>query len=84
MVEGLFRNEMRSTLKAELVHPEPDLTIWRVVPFGGVDRETLQQQLLKRGRDLVGEGMRAEVELVTEVPPTLVGQASAGGDTRGK
>jgi hypothetical protein len=53
------------------------------MPFGGADRETLQQQLLERGRDLVGEGMRAEVELVTEAPPTLVGQASAGGDTRG-
>jgi phenylacetate-CoA ligase len=73
-LEGLFRDELRPTLQVQLVHPTPGSIRWRVVPFASVDREALRRRLLERGREVLGEDTRAEVEFVADIPLTSAGK----------
>jgi len=85
-LEGLFRHELRPTLKVQIIHPAPGDVRWRVVPFAGVDREALGLGLRAKGRDVLGVGTRVEVEFVDDIPPTPAGKVQrvvASADARG-
>ena len=67
-LEGRFRQELRPTLQVQIVHPAPGHVRWRIVPFAGVERERLRQELVERGRDVLGEDTLVEVEFVEDIP----------------
>jgi len=74
LVGSLFSSQLGSVLKSQIVHPAPGYIRWRIVPFTGVDQEELRSALLSRGREVLGEGTRAEVEFVDDIPSTRVGK----------
>lgn len=76
VVGSLFPRQLVSALKAQVVQPTPGTVRWRIVPFGGVDREAMRSAILARGRDVLGEGTRVEVEFVADIPPAPSGKFS--------
>jgi len=73
-VLALFRVELRAALKAQVVHPGPGVVRWRIVPLPGADQEALRRRLVERGRDVLGDGTRIEVEFVDDIPSTPHGK----------
>lgn len=74
LVGSLFFNELESALKSQIVHPAPGHIRWRIVPFAGVDQDAMRNALLIRGREVLGEGTRAEVEFVADIPSSRIGK----------
>jgi phenylacetate-CoA ligase len=74
IVGSLFPRELRTALKTQIVHPAPGIVRWRIVPFGGVDRETMRSAILSRGKDVLGESTLVEVEFVADIAPAPSGK----------
>ncbi len=71
---ALFRAELRGALKAQVVHPARGVVRWRLVPLSSADRDALRRRLLERGRDVLGEGTRVEVEFAADIPAGAQGK----------
>ncbi len=74
IVGSLFKRENAAALKVQIVHPAPGVVRWRIVPFAGVDREAWRSAILTRGKDVLGESTRVEVEFVADIPPAPSGK----------
>lgn len=74
IVGSLFKQENVAALKVQIVHPAPGVVRWRIVPFAGADQDAWQISLLARGKEVLGESTRVEVEFVADIPPTPAGK----------
>lgn len=73
-LEGLFRAELRPTLKAQIDQPAEGVVRWRVVPFTGADPDEVRRALLARAPEALGRSARLDVEIVDELPYTPGGK----------
>ena len=73
-LEGLFRAELRETLKAQVEQPEPGVVRWRVVPFSSADPTAIERSLVARAPAALGAGTRLEVETVDDIGYTPQGK----------
>ena len=73
-VNSIFRQELRTSFKSQIVHSAPGHIRWRIVPFAGIDRDDLRSAVIARGKEALGEDVRVEVEFVADIPPTPAGK----------
>lgn len=73
-MEGMFRVVLCQTVQAQVEQIAPGQLRWRLVPFGGADREALESELLGRARDVLGADTKVTVELVDAIPRTAQGK----------
>jgi phenylacetate-CoA ligase len=74
-LEGLFRAELRPTLKARAEQPRPGSLRWLIVPFQSADPEAIRQAIVRRGSEVLGE-TDLEVEVVPDIPSSASGKFS--------
>lgn len=67
-LEGMLRDELRSVLKTQIAQTRPGAIRWRLVPNQGVDVAALRTKVVRRTRDLLGNGVEVEVELLDDIP----------------
>ena len=73
-LEGLFRHELRSALKVQIVQPRAGDFVWRIVPFRDADREALVRAVLERARRELGTENSVRVEFVDDIAGTGSGK----------
>ena len=74
VLEGLFRAELRQTLRAQLEQLAPGELCWRIVPFRSVDATTLQHAFVERAARCLGGDVRLTVRLEEDIAPTKEGK----------
>lgn len=73
-LEGLFRHELRSALKVQIVQLRAGDFVWRIVPFRDADREALVRAVLERARRELGTENSVRVEFVDDIVGTGSGK----------
>jgi phenylacetate-CoA ligase len=74
VLEGLFRAELRQTIRAQLEQLSPGRLSWRIVPFRSVDATALQQAFVERAARCLGNDVRLEIRLEQQIAPTREGK----------
>lgn len=74
VLEGLFRAELRSTLRAQLEQLAPGRLCWRIVPFRSVDADALQRAFVERAARCLGGDVSLTVRIVEHIAPTKEGK----------
>jgi phenylacetate-CoA ligase len=74
VLEGLFRTELRRTLRAQLEQLAPGELCWRIVPFQSVDAAALQQAFVERAARCLGSDVKLTVQLEERIAPTKEGK----------
>lgn len=74
VLEGLFRAELRQTIRAQLEQLAPGRLCWRIVPFRSVDAAALQQAFVERAARCLGTDVRLDVRLEQQIAPTREGK----------
>jgi hypothetical protein len=67
-LEGMLREELRSVLKTQIAQTRPGAIRWRLVPNEGVDVAVLRTRVARRTRELLGDGVEVDVELLDDIP----------------
>jgi len=75
VVEIDFKDEMKSSLQAQITQVEPGRLLWKIVPSLSTDREALRQRLLEKSKSIFGD-IEVEVEFVEKIPRTSAGKFS--------
>jgi phenylacetate-CoA ligase len=80
ILRNMVKDELAFALQCQVVQPQPERIVWRVVPLPGQGTEEARRALLDRTRRLVGPAV--EVEFVDEIAVTAGGKhlAVAPGD----
>jgi phenylacetate-CoA ligase len=80
ILRNMVKDELAFALQCQVVQPQPERIVWRVVPLPGQGTEEARRALLDRTRRLVGPDV--EVEFVDEIAVTAGGKhlAVAPGD----
>jgi phenylacetate-CoA ligase len=73
VLEIEFKNELESSLQAQISQLGPHQVLWRVVPSARADRETLCRQMLEKSKSIFGN-IEVEVEFVEKIPRTSGGK----------
>jgi phenylacetate-CoA ligase len=73
-IEGLFSQELRSTIQAQIEQDAPGSLHWKIVPFSGTDRAALREAMISRGRQVLGSGTMITVTFVEEIARTSAGK----------
>jgi phenylacetate-CoA ligase len=68
-----FKDEMRSSLQAQISQVEPHRLLWKIVPSLSTDRGALRQRLLEKSKFLFGD-IEVEVEFVEKIHRTSGGK----------
>lgn len=74
VMEGLFRAELRGTLRAQIEQLAPGRLRWRVVPASSADPATLRQAFVERAAQCLGPDVCLTVELTDAIAPTSEGK----------
>lgn len=74
VLEGLFRAELRGTLRAQIEQLAPGRLRWRVVPASSVDREALRRAFLERAAQCLGSELCLTIELADAIETTSEGK----------
>jgi len=74
LLEGLFRAELRGTLRAQIEQLAPGRLCWRVVPASSVDPEALRRAFLERAALCLGADVSLTVELADAIDTTSEGK----------
>ena len=73
VLEIEFKNELESSLQAQISQLRPHQVLWRVVPSARADREALCRQLLEKSKSIFGN-IEVEVEFVEKIHRTSAGK----------
>ncbi len=73
VLEIEFKNELESSLQAQISQLGPHQVLWRVVPSARADREALCRQMLEKSKSIFGN-IEVEVEFVEKIPRTSAGK----------
>lgn len=68
-----FKNELESSLQAQVSQLGPHQVLWRVVPSARADREALCRKMLEKSKSIFGD-IEVEVEFVEKIPRTSAGK----------
>ena len=68
-----FKDELKSSLQAQINQVDPHRLLWRIVPCFSTDREALSHRLLKKSKSVFGD-IEVEVEFVEKIPRTSAGK----------
>jgi len=68
-----FKDEMRSSLQAQISQVDPRRLLWKIVPSLSTDRETLRHRLLEKSKSIFGD-IVVEVEFVEKIHRTSGGK----------
>jgi phenylacetate-coenzyme A ligase PaaK-like adenylate-forming protein len=68
-----FKEELKSSLHAQINQVESERLLWKIVPSLSTDREVLRQRLLKKSKSIFGD-IEVEVEFVEKIPRTSAGK----------
>jgi phenylacetate-CoA ligase len=74
VLEGLFRTELRSTLRAQLQQVEPGRISWRIVPFRSVDPDELRRAFVARAAQCLGSDVQLTVQIEEQIATTKEGK----------
>jgi len=74
VLEGLFRAELRSTLRAQIEQLAPGRLRWRIVPFRSVDADALQRAFVERAARCLGADVSLTVQIEEQIAPTTEGK----------
>jgi len=73
VLEIEFKNELESSLQAQVSQFGPHQVLWRVVPSARADREALCRKMLEKSKSIFGD-IEVEVEFVEKIPRTSAGK----------
>jgi phenylacetate-CoA ligase len=73
VLEVDFKDELKSSLQAQINQVDPHRLLWRIVPCFSTDREALSHRLLKKSKSIFGD-IEVEVEFVEKIPRTSGGK----------
>lgn len=68
-----FKDELKSSLQAQISQVGPHRLLWRIVPCLSADRETLSHRLLEKSKSIFGD-IEVGVEFVEKIPRTSAGK----------
>ena len=74
VLEGLFRAELRGTLRAQIEQLAPGRLRWRVVPASSVDPEALRRAFRARAAQCLGPEVCLTIELAGAIETTSEGK----------
>lgn len=74
VLEGLFRAELRSTLRAQIEQLAPGQLCWRIVPFRSVDPEVLRRAFVERAARCLGDDVCLTVRIEEQIESTSEGK----------
>lgn len=74
VLEGLFRAELRRTLRAQMEQLGPGRLCWRIVPFRTVDAAELQAAFVERAARVLGADVSLTVRIEEHIAPTSEGK----------
>lgn len=74
VLEGLFRAELRQTIRAQLEQLSPGRLRWRIVPFRSVDAAMLREAFVERAARCLGSDVELDVRLEEQIAPTKEGK----------
>jgi len=73
VLETEFRNELESSLQAQVSQLGPHQVLWRVVPSARADREALCRKMLEKSKSIFGD-VEVRVEFVEKIHRTSAGK----------
>lgn len=73
VLEIEFKNELESSLQAQVSQLGPQQVLWRVVPSARTDRETLCRKMLEKSKSIFGD-VEVSVEFVEKIHRTSAGK----------
>jgi phenylacetate-CoA ligase len=73
-LEGMLRDELRSVIKTQIAQTRPGWITWRLVPHEGADVAALRTVVARRTRELLGDGIDVDVELLDDIPQSPDGK----------
>lgn len=68
-----FKDELNTSLLAQVSQPGPYQVLWRIVPSSSMDREGLARRLLEKSRSIFGD-IDVRVEFLEKIPRTSAGK----------
>jgi phenylacetate-CoA ligase len=68
-----FKDEMKSSLQAQISQVESHRLLWKIVPLLSADREALSRRLLEKSKSIFGD-IEVEVKFVGKIPRTSAGK----------
>ena len=68
-----FKDELDTSLLAQVSQPGPYRVLWRIVPSSSMDREGLARRLLEKSRSIFGD-IDVRVEFLEKIPRTSAGK----------
>jgi phenylacetate-CoA ligase len=74
VLEIEFKNELESSLQAQIIQLGPHQVLWRIVPSARTDREALCRRMLEKSKSIFGN-IEVEVELVEKISRTSAGKS---------
>jgi phenylacetate-CoA ligase len=73
VLEVDFKDEMKSSLQAQINQVDPHRLLWRIVPCLSTDREALSHRLLEKSKSIFGD-IEVGVEFVEKIHRTSAGK----------